>query len=173
MQKFFSPLILLAILLVSAISCTRNDAQQEFEQEAYRMPDGITETEYDGKVISEDEDDWRISPMFQGSLRIDAPPHPNPVQTSQVLNIEIYVLSQQAVSEIHVYVRYQDGSPQLVDSQFEISSPGVYSFRIDPLDFGEFRDPESARGDHRILIYNGRDQIISYGDVRVEDFEGE
>jgi hypothetical protein len=46
--------------------------------------------------------------------------------------------------------------------------PGLTSIPINPIELGRFNSPESARGIHRLIIYDNRQNIISYGDVRVE-----
>ncbi len=66
------------MLVLLGVSCGQDDDQREFEQEAFQLPDGITETEGNGSIISEDPDDWRTSPFFQGLVFVD-PAFPNPV----------------------------------------------------------------------------------------------
>lgn len=170
MKKFYYPLLLILLVIVS-YSCTRNDAQREFEKEAYRIPANFTETTPQGEVISRDEDDWRISPLFQGLIEI-SPPFPNPSNTTSAIVVEFDVTGVQAVSGIEVVVFFDNhdpsyGSNLLYDDTGTLET-GFDSFQINPLDLGEQPVAESARGLHRIFIYDGRRQLISYGDIKIE-----
>ncbi|MEX2364644.1 MAG: hypothetical protein WD597_13520, partial [Balneolaceae bacterium] len=50
----------------------------------------------------------------------------------------------------------------------ETLQPGLTTFQINPLELGESPVPESARGLHRVHIFDGRGQLISYGDIMIE-----
>jgi len=87
MKKFFSIPVFLCFLLFSA-SCTRNNAQRDFEQDAYMEPAGYTSAERPTELTSVDEDDWRTSPLFQGLVKV-YPAYPNPVSTNEQFFLEI------------------------------------------------------------------------------------
>ena len=159
------------LVLFIAAGCGDDDQQREFEQQAFQLPDGITETEGNGTIISEDPDDWRTSPFFQGLVFIN-PAFPNPVSIGDRLNIEVDIAGIDAVSGLTVAVLIDDAANAQFRSLYTVSQnplpPGLTSIPINPVELGRFNSPESARGIHRLIIYDNRQNIISYGDVRVE-----
>ncbi|SMO88870.1 hypothetical protein SAMN06265219_11437 [Gracilimonas mengyeensis] len=168
MPRYFS-VIVLSVFVILGAGCAQNSDQREFEQEAYGPPQNYTETSFDGEILSTDEDDWRTSPLYQGLVRIQQPPFPNPVNTSTVIRFNIYVTGVQSVNGIEVFTRYNNGefsSPLYFD--YETLSPGETEIQINPMELGRFNNVESARGLHRIFIFTGNQQMISYGDVLVE-----
>jgi|AntRauTorckE6833_2_1112554.scaffolds.fasta_scaffold30200_2 hypothetical protein len=163
----FSFFTFFLFFLFLIIACTRNDAQRDFEKEAYSFPNNFTQTTAQGEVESTDEDDWRISPLFQGLIEIN-PPFPNPTTTNQAIQFEVEVTGIQSVSGIEVLVRFEDNSFRSVYQDFETLSPGLTTFQVNPIEFAQFGNPEGARGLSRLFIFDGRSQMISYGDVLVE-----
>ena len=159
------------LLLLIVVGCGQDDEQQEFEREAFQLPEGITETEGNGTIISEDPDDWRSAPFFQGLIFVK-PAFPNPVSTSDQLNVEIEVSGIDAVSGLTVAVLIDDAANAGFRTIFTSSqSPfptGLTPVPINPIELGRFNTPESARGLHRLIIFDNRQNIISYGDVLVE-----
>ncbi|MEX0720263.1 MAG: hypothetical protein WD059_06315 [Balneolaceae bacterium] len=170
MKKIYFLLLLLIFVAVNQ-NCTRNDEQREFEQEAYRPPNDFTETSPQGEVNSVDEDDWRISPLFQGLFEVRAP-FPNPSNTTSAIQFEIEVTGVQSINGIEVIVFFDDYDPRegsnVLYFDTESLPQGLTTFQINPLELGEISVPESVRGLHRIYIYDGRGQLISYGDIMIE-----
>ena len=161
----------LILLIFILAGCGQDDEQREFEQEAFQLPEGITETEGNGTIISEDPDDWRTSPFFQGLIFVE-PAFPNPVSTSDQLSLEIEVSGIDAVSGLTVAVLIDDaanaGFRTLYTNSQSPYPTGLTSIPINPIELGRFNTPESARGLHRLIIFDNRQNIISYGDVLVE-----
>jgi hypothetical protein len=161
--------IILSVFLM--LGCGQDDDQRQFEQEAFQLPGGITETEGNGSIVSEDPDDWRIAPFFQGLISIE-PIYPNPVSIGDQLSLDINVLGIDAVSGLTVAVLNEDAANAPFRSLYTVNQnplpPGLTSIPINPVELGRFNNPESARGIHRLIIYDGRQNIISYGDVLVE-----
>jgi|AntRauTorcE11897_2_1112592.scaffolds.fasta_scaffold02030_4 hypothetical protein len=168
MSKFTSFLVI-AFALLLTVSCTRNDAQREFEREAYRSPDGYTVTNpNNGEVIDNDPDDWRISPRFQGLITIN-PPFPNPVAVNQSIQIEaVLLVGVQSINGIEILVRLPDGSFKSLLPGIEQLYPSLNVFSISPLALGVDGSSEAARDLKRIYIFNEDSQLISYGDIMVE-----
>jgi len=168
---FFTPLVLFTLMILALSGCGQDDDQREFEQEAFQLPEGITETEGNGDIVSEDPDDWRTSPFFQGLVFV-SPAFPNPVSIGDQLNLEIEVSGIDAVSGLTVAVLIDDAANAQFRSLYTVNQnplpPGLTSIPINPIELGRFNSPESARGIHRLIIYDNRQNIISYGDVRVE-----
>lgn len=166
MPKFI-PVIFLLIPVLYLGGCVKNDAQREFEEEAYSPPVNFTETNNQSEVLNRDDDDWRTSPIFQGLVNI-IPPYPNPANTDQLIQFHIDVTGVQSVSGIEVLTRFDNGDFRSLYENFETLHTGYNDFRINPIEFGQFGSVEEARGLHRVFIYNGNQQLISYGDIMIE-----
>ena len=171
-------LILTAILILGGLlaSCSKSDDQRQFEEQARSQPQGITETNAQGQVVSTDPDDWRISPMYRGLVFIgngisdSQPPYPNPMQYNKSLDLNIYVSNTETLDYIEIYtyeIPSQLNGPIYTES--DISSPQLVS----PTNLsGEFISSSSggsqASGLYRLLIYDGQQNLITYGDIRIE-----
>lgn len=166
MPKLVSLFFLFLPLLMLG-GCVKNDAQREFEQDAYSTPAGFTETNpNNGEIIDNDSDDWRTSPIFQGLVNI-IPPYPNPANTDQLIQFHIDVTGVQSVNGLEVLVRFDDGTFRSLYENFETLHTGYNDFRINPIELAQFGSVEEARGLHRVYIYNGNQQMISYGDIMI------
>lgn len=168
MPKFNSAFLFL-MLFTLIVSCTRNDAQRDFEREAYSAPNGITETApNNGEVISNDPDDWRTSPRFQGFINV-IPPFPNPVITNQNLQFQLDVIAQGSVNGLLVYILFQNGDRKILYEDFDPLPLGLYDFQISASSLSQFDgSPESARGLKRVYLFDLNNRMISYGDILVE-----
>lgn len=151
------------------MSCTNNDAQREFESEAYRNPSGITKTTAQGEITSTDTDDWRTSPYFQGLIEIVNPPYQNPAQLGTAINFEIQVTGVQGVSGLDVRVRYPNGNlNNIYSSNNNPLEPGFTTFQVNPIALSQDGSDNLARGLHRIFFFDFNQRLISYGDIQVE-----
>ncbi len=172
LHSFSLRMLLIFMLAFLSFSCGQDDDQREFEQEAFQLPEGITETEGNGDILSEDPDDWRTAPFFGGLVTVD-PIYPNPVSIGDQLSLDINVSGIDAVSGLTVAVLIEDAANAQFRSLYTDSQnplpPGLTSISINPVELGRFNNPESARGIHRLIIYDNRENIISYGDVEVVD----
>lgn len=164
--------VLAIFLLFSAAACGQNDDQRDFERKAFSLPDGITETDERGQIVdgNEDPDDWRIAPFFAGLVFIDPLPGPNPVTIGDRITFSISSPFIDGISFLEIIVLLQDGTnfqPKSVygPARIDLSE----SIIIDPVLFGRTGTAESARGLHRIILLDGRENVISYGDVKVID----
>ncbi len=161
--------IITGILLITITAgCGQNQDQRDFESEAFRTADGFTETSDTGEILSEDPDDWRIAPFFQGLVEV-RPAYPNPVQTTDQLKIDVEVTGIEAVSGLQLFVYYFDDSIKPVYSdQRSPLPPGLSVISVNPIELGRFNTVESARGLHRVVLTDGNENIITYGDIKVE-----
>lgn len=168
MSKYYSFVVLL-LLSASIMSCTRNDAQREFEQEAYSAPNNYTETaSNNGEVLNNDPDDWRTSPRFQGFVNV-VPPFPNPVSTNQNIRVQLDVIAQGSVNGLLVYMRFDNGEQKIIYEDFEPIPAGLYDFQISASQLAQFDgSPGTARGLQRIYLFDTNNRMISYGDISVE-----
>lgn len=164
---------LLLVLCITAAACSQSDAQREFEREAQAPPENITEMTPGGQPVENgatDPEDWRSSPMYRGLVDIETPAYPNPVNLNTPLRIEINNKGIETLSGIEVYVFQFDITTDIAGPLYtaEQSSifPGIITIQLDPNQFA--RRSTGNTGIFRILIYDGRQNLISYGDVRVQ-----
>jgi hypothetical protein len=163
-------LFFLLMMPVFLLSCSGSDDQREFERQALSTPSGFTETDASGAVTGTvDPDDWRIAPFFQGLVEIQ-PAFPNPVQTTENVTIEITITGVEAVRGLDVVAWFEGGHVRSVYQ--DPSNPlnfGLKSVRFSALELSRFgTDGDEARGLRRVLIFDGNDNLISYGDIKVE-----
>ena len=163
------PRNLLTFLFLFSIAiltgCNRSSDQRQFEQEAFSTPEGITETDDSGNVINRDPDDWRISPFFQGVIEVD-PAYPNPVLTNQLVRINYIITGVESVSGLRVFVFYQSGNIRLIDEDIRNPlPPGIGITTLEPNLISEF--PENPQGLYRIVITDVNENVITYGDIRI------
>ena len=162
-----------AILLLSFIllaGCGQSDDQREFEREAFAAPDGFTKTTNGVDIESEDPDDWRISPFYQGLVDIEAPAYPNPVETSDQVRIENFNRDQ-AVTRLRTIVWFaEEGFEQDVPSgnYDNLESNSITTISINPRELSRFDNPESWVGLKRVILLDQDGNVISYGDIMVE-----
>ncbi len=154
--------------LLFLASCDDSDDQREFEQEAMAEPSGYTETDFNGEIISEDPDDWRIGPMFGTSVDVQEPAFPNPTEGDDI-TINIYILTNNAVDGLFVRHRDERGYfRRLYQDDTRPLMPGIKQIRFDPVDMSLTGTIDDARGLHRIFVFDANDNLITYGDVKVE-----
>lgn len=169
--------LLLLLLLTGATgaalqACGQDDDQRAFEREAFSEPEGFTETTLSGEVRSRDEQDWRIAPMYQGYVEIDSPeappPYPNPTSGDPV-QVELWITGIETVNGITVETLDPEGRPiQLYESTESPLPTGIYDFSFAPERLTRTGTLEAARGLHRIFIYDRNNNMITYGDIKVE-----
>lgn len=146
--------------------CNQGSDQREFEQAAFTEAEGFTETDSRGEVIREDPDDWRVAPFFQGLVEVD-PPYPNPVQSNDQITLDIIVTGVESVSGLWVFAYYgANNIRQIYEDPGRPLSTGLTSIPLNPLDVA--RLPESPQGLYRIIVLDANENVITYGDIRVE-----
>jgi hypothetical protein len=163
-------LSIIALVLFGAVfmSCGRDSDQEQFEREAFRPPENITRTNAAGEILSNDPDDWRIAPLFQGYVEINQPPFPNP-STGTVFTKYMLITGLDAVYGMQIYTRDELGRPYLIfeDNQRPLP-PGFTEIIIEPARLSRSGLYSAAVGLHRIFIYDGNNNLISFGDLKVE-----
>lgn len=161
-----SRLIFLLPVFLVMLSCTNNDAQSEFEQQAYSQPEGITQTNQNGTVVGdEDQDDWRTSPFYAGLAEIE-PAFPNPLLFSETASIEVQLIGAPFTSILELgYFDFQDRWTQ-IDLEQDVLEFSVNSLTIDPKFFGS--NASLARGTYRVIVFDGNQRVITYGDITIE-----
>ncbi len=161
--------VLLFCVLFIITGCAQNDAQREFEEQAFTFDDNITQTNGQGEIIdnNEDPDDWRTAPFFSGLVFVD-PIFPNPVLTNDRLTLNILIAGNDAVSGLRIYSYPGISRPRVVydDDVRRPLPPGTISVSLNPLDLTA--TPENAQGTYRLVILDANENVITYGDVRIE-----
>ncbi|HEX6981948.1 MAG TPA: hypothetical protein VF181_04235 [Balneolaceae bacterium] len=167
-SSYFSIILLAGILLAG---CSKSDDQRRFEDQALVAPQRITEMTANGRAIAdkEDPDDWRISPMYRGLIDIETPAYPNPVALNSNLRIDLYITGLETISTLDVYAFELPGriyGP--VDILENLSSTTLVTINLNAAIVANSSAGSQASGIYRILIYDGRQNLISYGDVRLQ-----
>lgn len=168
--RFRSPLAVFWILFLSAlVSCGQQDDQREFEREAYSSPENFTETQNGNEIVREDPDDWRIAPFFEGLVDEITPAWPNPVQSTDAVNLQVTLSGTQSVTGLTVFsFNHETGDPvgPLFDDQ-GTHDFGILSIQFNANELFEFSNPESKKGLYRVILYDRNRNVISYGDIMV------
>lgn len=169
MTKLLSVHFLIVFLSLGLlISCSKSNDQRKFENQAFSFPENIAEYNANGQPVEnrDDPDDWRIGPDFSGLIKIQTPAHPNPVNLNSSITIDIDVAGFEAINGLEVYV-FRDPAnligPVFVSDQSPLP-PGVTTVIMDP---SQFAQSSSGSQLYRILIYDNRENLISYGDIQV------
>jgi hypothetical protein len=154
---------LFIVLVIITGSCVNNDAQTAFEEEAFRIPAGFTQTNAIGQVISRDPDDWRISPIYQQLVFIE-PAYPNPTG-GQTVNIEVSLPSGSNLTRIDVFVISPNVQQRFLTSVSLTSNAFFELISLNPTQFSITTRFQDALGLNRIMLYDARGRLISYGDI--------
>jgi len=153
--------------------CSKSSDQRKFEDEALTAPKNITKTKASGEVSSRDPDDWRISPTYHGLISIglgdDQPPFPNPVNYNSNLTVQLTFNVSDPVKTLDIRsFRYPNDNrfPQIrYLQQDELSSFNTITIQAKNIAVGE---GSSASGIYRLLIYDGNQNLITYGDIQIQ-----
>ena len=155
-------LLLLGLLLTT---CQQDSAQQQYEAEAYGPIEGYTQTDLQQNVLSQDTKDWQVSPYYEGLIRI-LPLFPNPISYGGTAYLEITLNGAPIQSYLELgYLNFNNQwiplQQETVSSEFEL-----VTFVIDSRNFGS--SAELAHGLHRLLLYDGNQRLITYGDIFIK-----
>lgn len=161
-----------AVVCIAAVaSCSKSGDQREFERDAFTFPQNYTATDAHGALLpnATDPDDWRIGPMFGGLVAVSTPAWPNPVNLNNSFQIELDIRGIESVSGLEVLAFDEPGQPLIGPLYLEDEgalSGGLHTITLSP---GQFHNPETSITDlYRILIYDGNQNLITYGDVQIE-----
>ena len=149
--------LLLALVAVGA-GCDTQGEQDAFAERASRAPSGFTETDANGRVLSEDTDDWNTSPVYLGVIRV-SPAFPNPT-AGDFVTIPVTITQFNAVRG-RLILRGFNSSDALVGLDDIPGDIGGASFTFAPGLLGR-------RGLQRVFIFDSGGEIVSYGDVMIE-----
>ncbi len=159
------PIACLAALSMAFLfsSCDAQGQQDDFVNEAGLPASGITrilDNAYGGDVCSEDPDDWRISPVYSGVIRIERGAAPNPA-SSALVTIDFTVLQLSRIRGSLSLRAFGSGNTFItLDTVLDASSPGGYVFQFNSSVLQE-------NGLHRLFIFDGVGELVSYGDIEL------
>ncbi|MEL0010887.1 MAG: hypothetical protein VW868_04935, partial [Bacteroidota bacterium] len=108
---------------------------------------------------------WRVSPFYEGLLQV-LPLFPNPINYGGTAYIEITlngapIQSYLELGYLNFNQRWVPLQQEIVNSEFEL-----VTFVIDTRNFGS--NAELARGLHRLLLYDGNQRLITFGDLLIQ-----
>jgi len=154
---YLSIAILIAILISS---CDSQEQQNDFAAEASLPPNGFTSTDKTGLIISEDEDDWRTSPVYFGKVRI-SPLYPNP-ESVDFVTLPVNILQFDAAQNGFTIRALDETTDTLIllDRMTDINGPGGYIMRFSPAILGR-------TGLVRVFVFDSANEIVSYGDLMI------
>lgn len=160
-----SPVLIPALLFALGwMGCDSQGQQEAFAEEANLPPDRITRTDDTGRILEEDQNDWRTAPFFLGRVLM-SPAYPNPAN-SGFITVPVQVIGTNAVrGSIQLWAFDANlrlfRLDQIPDPAGEVLEPGGYVFTFPVSLLGQ-------KGLHRLFIMDSLGEIISYGDLLVE-----
>lgn len=160
MKRICEHVAFVALILLIGAGCDTQEQQKDFLDDAFSPPSGFTRTDADGRILSDDKDDWRTAPIYTGRVLID-PAFPNPV-SGAFIAIPVRVREFNAVPGGLEVVSFDENQiPRRLDAVREASDPGAYVLSFNPtlLD---------VRGLVRVFILDGRGEMVSYGDILID-----
>lgn len=166
--------IVCSALFLLLSGCSESEQQRDFEDEARRPPSGITAMTANGvpeKDGEKDPSDWRTAPDFSGLFEVTTPAFPNPVSFNANFEILIDIKALDAIDGLYVYA-FQQSSDLTTANPLEIRQemlePGLQSIIISPQEFASSTGTGTFGNTWRIIFYDRRQNVITYGDVLVE-----
>lgn len=159
------------LLLISflCIACSQSDAQKEFENQAFRTPQNITETTSSGELVEggdTDPDDWRIGPDYRGLIDVGIPAHPNPVLIDDFILIQLDFGFESRIRGLRIFA-FSDPNvniQQIDEIARELST--IETLRISPSLFAGSTGVGLATI-YRLVITDQNENVLTYGDVEV------
>lgn len=158
------------ITVLLLIGCAKNNSQKVFENDAMKPSHGYTETSIQGKINPNhvDSNDWRIGPMFQGYVEVTIPPYPNP-SSNQQIKMELTITGISEVDGLYVYNRTPGNQfVQILPAQTTTLNPGILPLTFEPVQMSNTGNVSDIIGLNRILIYDSRQNLITYGDILIQ-----
>ncbi|MEX0904820.1 MAG: hypothetical protein WD604_06870 [Balneolaceae bacterium] len=148
-------------------ACSQNDEQRAFERDAFSASEGYTQTTDNSETVNEDPDDWRVSPFYQGLVSID-PAFPNPAAGSENITINFHNHGIETVSGLIALAYYSStGGYTPLGHDYHGQLPtGPTFINFQGSQVAQF--PENPQGLYRVIILDGNENVISYGDVQIE-----
>lgn len=153
-------LSVLVLLFFTLSSCDSQQDQEDFVESASETPGGFARTDSHGAILADDEDDWRVAPIYGGKVRFD-PAYPNPA-TIDFVTIPVTVLEFNSVQGgLSIRGRDASGTLRTLDDILDATDPGAYIFRFSPALL-------ARTGLVRLFIFDRLGELVSYGDLMIQ-----
>ena len=153
---------LLVLGLTAGCDTGLGEAQRIFDDQAYfGAAEGITEVRIvDGAavIVDTDPDDWRVGPRFGTRVQVLSPPSPNPVSRDDAITFTLFTTDPGPLQ-----LRWRDalGDANFVED-FPSSAGGIRSVTVRGSELSD-----GTEGVFRVLVVDGSQSAVTYGDVRV------
>jgi len=162
------PLVLL-IGLVGVSGCDSAEQQSRFVEEASQPPSGIAQTDDQGNVIQDDPDDWRTSPLYATRFAVLQIPFPNPTRAGESMSFSFRVYGFNVIpGGVYLVGFTNTGRRVVLATEPGASSDGVFFLTFTPSVLYE----GTFGGLRRVFLFDGRSELITYGDVQVLPLDG-
>ena len=156
-------LALLALLGVSACDGTSVEEQRFFEDQAFATaPSGFTRTDEGGEVLSTDAEDWRVGPGYAGLVQTIQVPYPNPLPFRATGVYQVNVVAG-VPGGLALYRLDAGGRLRLIGQPCDdavTSTICTFTFQ------GSEVSPVGDDGLVRLMLLDGQNGVVSYGDVQ-------
>lgn len=152
--------LLVPAIAVLFLGCDSQGQQDEFAEDASGPPNGFVRTEDGGEIIEDDPDDWRTAPVYAGKISV-RPAYPNPADVEDVVTVSFNVTAFGAVRAPLRLEVLRDRGLFVLESIDAAGDPGAYAFTFSAALLGR-------TGLHRLYVFDGGGEIVSYGDVMVQ-----
>lgn len=148
------------LVLLPLFGCDSQEQQDEFVNDASSDASGFARTDNTGRILDDDQDDWRIAPIYGGKVRLD-PAYPNPA-AADFVTIPVTILEFNAIQGgLALRGRDASGTLRTLDDILDTSDPGAYIFRFSPALL-------ARTGLVRLYVFDRLGELVSYGDLMIE-----
>jgi hypothetical protein len=161
------------ILLLCTACSTNNKQQENFRVKALQAPSQIKSMNANGKHpkgSENDVSDWQAAPDFRGLVEVITPAYPNPVSFNSNFRILLNVKALNAINGLTIYAFQQPADLQNhapVKIYQKTLEPGLLTITLSPQLFARNGGSGNIGNIYRIIFFDGRNRVITYGDVEV------
>lgn len=170
-RKIFN-FMLICFGIAALASCSESEDQRDFREQALSGPSGIMAMTVNGTPVEDgenDADDWRTAPAFTGLTGVEVTPvFPNPVSFNSSFELQVNIKGSGFVNGLQIFAFQDPNDPTLLRTESQTQNARLCTFRISPQEFASSAGTGNLGNLYRIVIYDGRGDIISYGDVQIE-----
>jgi len=162
-QRYFQAAVGWLIILFMAGCSVGTD-----EENISNSPDGnITKTDYNGNILNEDSNDWRIQNYFKNDVYIE-PVYPNPTRNG-IITLKMTFVANMPESGLYIYANNINHVGVILHESHSVSF-GQTVFTLYLTQLSPSSSLTQIQGKQfRLRIYDGMGRLISFGDVDVSE----